>query len=81
MSIELRPVKELPKLKRELGSEYDKILGEFIESGEKYAEVIPKKEIKLESLASSLRNRISKRFKGKIKVRTREGKLYLERIG
>jgi len=80
MSIELKPVSELPKIKREMGSEYDKTLKEFLDSENKYAEVIIKKDIKPQSLVSSLRNRISKNFKGKLRVRTIQGKIYLEKI-
>jgi len=81
MSIELKPVDKLPKPKRQVGSEYDEILKSFLKSEHKYAEIIIKKEIKKQSLASSIRNRIKKLgLKDRIKLREREGKLYLEKL-
>lgn len=83
MSIELKPVKELPKIagRGVRRSEYDEILEKFLADEEtKYAEV-SKEGIKTVSLASALKARISKnKLTNKVKVRQIKGKVYLEKL-
>jgi len=57
-----------------------RIRKEFSDSENKCAEVIIKKNVKPESLVAYPRNRISKKLKGKLGVRTIQGKIYLEKI-
>jgi len=82
MSIELKSIKELPRVRREAASEYDALLDQFMESQDKYAELIVKKKVKPEGLVSGLRQRILKKegFKGKVKVRHIQGRIYLEKL-
>ena len=83
MSIELKPIKALPRPRREATSQYDEVLEKFLSDREmKYAEVTKPSVKKTESFVAALRNRIDKKpsFKGKIKVRQIAGKAYLEKI-
>jgi len=83
MSIELRPVKELPKIagRGARRSKYDELLDKFLAEEEmKYAEVM-KEGVKTVSLASALKARISKnKLTNKVKARQIKGKVYLEKL-
>ena len=71
----IKPVKELPKRRLRRETVYDELVSDFLESGEKYAEVSVEGK-KSATLLSALR----KRAKGKgIVVRSIRGKVYLER--
>lgn len=71
----IKPVKKLPKRRLRRAIVYDELVSDFLESGEKYAEVSVKGK-KTGTLVSALR----KRAKDKpIKVRSIGGKVYLER--
>ena len=85
MDFELKPIKQLPKTMRERGkSDYDTILKQFATGDSKFAEVIPKKDIKPMSIVTALRLRIkgNEEFKN-VTVRTRkidkEVKVYLQK--
>ena len=71
----IKPVKELPPRRLRRETMYDDLISDFLESGEKYAEVSVKGK-KTATVLSALR----KRAKGKrIVVRSRRGNIYLER--
>ena len=71
----IKPVKELPTRRLRRQMVYDELVSDFLESGEKYAEVSVEDK-KSATVLSALR----KRAKGKgIVVRSIGGKVYLER--
>ena len=78
MSIEYRPVKELPKPRRARKSEYEEIIEKFLnDKATKYAE-ISREGVKPVSLASALRRIIKQRnLYSKITVSVIGGKVYL----
>ena len=80
MSIEYKPLKELPKSKREATSEYDKTITKFSEDKEsKYVEV-SRTGVKSQSLSSALKSRIEdKKLGNRIKVHLIGGKVYLSK--
>ena len=60
MSLELKPIDEVPPAKRaKKGSLYDKILKQFLKSNASASEVVIKGETKPISVATGLKNRIS----------------------
>jgi len=81
MSVKYKRVEELPKLRREIGSEYDQIIEQFLgDEGAKYAE-ISKEGIKLVSLVSSLKSRINKKkLTNKIAVKQIQNRAYLVKL-
>lgn len=84
MSIELKPIKQLPKAKRGKTTEYENVLKQFMQGDDKFCEV-SKKGVKGISLASALKQKIAsnKDLKGKIVVHSRkldgEVKVFLEK--
>jgi len=71
----IKPVKELPPRRLRRMTVYDDLIGDFLKSGEKYAEVSVEGK-KSATVLSALR----KRVKGKeIVARSIGGKVYLER--
>ena len=77
MSIEYKPIKELPKPRRARKSEYEEIIKRFLEDKTKYAE-ISREGVKTVSLASALRRIIKQKdLSDKVTVSVIGGKVYL----
>jgi len=77
MSIQLKPVRELPKSKRAFKSEYDDTITKFLADDSMRIAEVAKEGIKTSSLASILKGRVKKNFKDQIDVAQREGKVFL----
>ena len=77
MSIEYRPIEELPKPRRARKSEYEEIIKKFLDDTAKYAEV-SREGVKSVSLASALRRIIKQKdLSNKVTVSVIGGKVYL----
>lgn len=80
MSIELKKVEELPERVRKAGaSKYDDIIDKFLADDEMTFAEVSKKGVKTASLLAALKGRISKEYKGKLKVVQRQNKVYLSK--
>ena len=80
MSIELKKVEKLPERRRKAGrSKYDDIIEKFLGNDEMTFAEVSKKGVKTASLLVALRDRISKKYKGKLKVVQRQNKVYLSK--
>jgi len=80
MSIELKKVEKLPERIRKVGkSKYDDIIEKFLANDEMTFAEVSKKGVKTSSLLVALRGRISKNYKGKLKVVQRQNKVYLSK--
>jgi len=77
MSIELKPVKELPPAKRATTSEYDDILKQFLTTKDMDIAEVSKKGIKIGSLLAALKDRVKKQYPDKLEVVQRSNKIYL----